>query len=699
MTTSANQAINGFPTLADWGEDSHDAGEIKIDIRRLIMGIWTRRLMVLSIAGAVCAVSLLTALFLIQPSWSGRVTLLKKDQQDEFQVGRYGIPFKPQQYAFKTLLDTLMLPGTLRQAMNRSGVAIPTHRMASRIKLHTGRDSKAFTINVLWNEPGKAAEIANNLAEVFMQRNRSLRSREVETALLKYMGRQEAAREAVTLSAKILADFEQTHSISDLNTQLAVLIEKRQELAVETRGLEAEAASAQHEITRLDGAITTAPEMIVQSSYFVNPLQKNLVTLEWELVQARARYTDDNPKVIDLKLRINRIKSLIEAGKDDASPSNTYASNPVREELMIKRHESKAERHRLETRRNYLVLVLNDMDARIDELSQQKKSHSELEENRFASLQLERDLRQRVDSLKVLMQSHSGDFELLERATIPRQPEASGRKLLVAGGSFFGMLLGLGIALTFELLERRLCTSKDISLIKKFDLLLEFPRMNPNESTLVSPAKPVAPVAQLFRRMANDLEVRLSDRKTKVVGIVSLEPEAGRSSVAINLSQALVQKERQTVLVDADLRQKQQNSLVAGGLEQNMSIGLYEILANKSAMAEFKKSCDTTQSYVISSYTDQAPGTDASLRLGGSAMLQFREFLEQDNKWVLYDLPPIADDEAAFEAAVGISTVILVVRSGQTNKDKFVKLIERMDRHGMKVAAVVLTDLPDIHLA
>ena len=131
--------------------------------------------------------------------------------------------------------------------------------------------------------------------------------------------------------------------------------------------------AANHETERLAGAITNEPEMIVQSSYFVNPLQKNLTELEWELVQAKARYTDSNPKVADLILRIEKIKSLINSGKDDASPSNTYAHNPVREELMVKRHESRAERHRLETRKDFLISVLAEMDQRIIELSKQKK--------------------------------------------------------------------------------------------------------------------------------------------------------------------------------------------------------------------------------------------------------------------------------------------------------------------------------------
>jgi Mrp family chromosome partitioning ATPase len=255
------------------------------------------------------------------------------------------------------------------------------------------------------------------------------------------------------------------------------------------------------------------------------------------------------------------------------------------------------------------------------------------------------------------------------------------------------------IALVLELLERRLCTSKDISLIKKFDLLLEFPRTRPVETTLISTANSVAPVAQLFRRMANDLEAQLSAKETKVVGVVSLESEAGRSTVATNLSDALIQKERQVVLVDADLRPKQSGAFTSGNSDQNSPVGLHEILTNESVLKEFNHQHNNTENLVVKSHVNQLPDTDSALRLGGQAMLQFRNSIECGSKWVIYDLPPIAENEAAFEAAVGISTVILVVRSEQTNKDKFTKYVERMERHGIEVAAVIITDLAELHLS
>jgi len=690
-----------FPMPADWSEESSSSEELKIDLRRLILGVWSRRVLVLGISGVFLLLSLITAFMLLERTWTANVTLLKKEQQDEFQVGRYGIPFKSQKYAFKTLLDTLMLPGTLQRAMDDSGVSLPTHRMASLVGLHVSRDSKAFTITVKWNDQIKAAEIANNLSTVFVERNRSLRRKEVEDALFKYMERQKAAGVAVSLTTRDLADFELSNNISDLDTQIAVLLEKRQDLEVAIREIEADGAAARDEIKRLNAAIDNAPEMIIQSSYYLNPLKKNLATLEWELVQARSRYTDDNPKVSDLLKKIDDISRLIQTGKDSETPSNTYTSNPVREELQVKRHESRAEQHRASTRYRHLSSMMEEMSQRISFLSRQKKNYGELKENRLASLQLERDLRQRVDSLKVLMQSHSGDFELIEHASIPNQPDASGRKLLVLAGVLLGGFTGLLIAFGLELFDRRLWTSKDISILRDFDLILEFPRISPPESARVSPDDPVAPVARMFRGMVNDLEAQLSVDGSKSLGIVSLDSCEGRSTVASNLAHALVQKESDVCLVDSDLRLKENEARC--GLGDLISIGhsFHELLSNENDIESLQENLDIHESTKSSTHLfipaykgSQAKATD-SLKLGGRAMRLFRSRVEKLNRWVLYDLPPLSEEEAALEAATGIGTVILVVRSGVTHRERLCLLIDRMKRHDIEIAAVVLVDVPE----
>jgi uncharacterized protein involved in exopolysaccharide biosynthesis/Mrp family chromosome partitioning ATPase len=696
---------NQFPMFPDWSDEVGSSDELKIDLRRLLLGVWSRRVLVLGISAVFFILFLMTALMFVERTWTAKVTLLKKEQQDEFQVGRYGIPFKSQNYAFKTLLDTLMLPGTLQQAMEDSGVNLPTHRMASLVGLHVSRDSKAFTITVNWNDQVKVAEIANNLSAVFIERNRSLRRKEVEDALSKYTERQSAANEAVNITARDLANFEIRHNISDLDTQIAVLLEKRQDLEVEIREIEADRAAAGDEIERLNTAIDSSPEMIIQSSYYLNPLKKNLATLEWELVQARSRYTDENPKVLDLLKKIDDINRLIQAGKDSETPSNTYTSNPVREELQVKRHESRAEQHKASTRYQHLSSMIEEMDKRISFLSGQKKSHEELEENRLASLQLERDLRQRVDSLKVLVQSHSGDFELIEHASVPDQPDASGRKLLVLAGTILGGFIGLLVALGLELFDRRLWTSRDLSILKNFDLILEVPRANSSEAVRVSPHEPVAPVARTFRRIVNDLEALLSDTDSKNLAIVSLDSGEGRSTVATNLAQALRQKEADLCLVDADLRPVSKDQRCSLETEQEFEIGCFEFLSDDRNIELLKQHVDqdsgrnSGSSVFVPAYAKHESNDSDALKLGGQAMRRLRDCIEQENRWVLYDLPPLSLEEAALEAAIGIGTVILVVRSGATHRERLRLLMERMERHGIRVAAAVLVDVPEALLS
>ena len=386
--------LSELSALFDDSSQGHD--ELKIDVKRLLWGVWQRRGLVVLGTLLSLGISIAAALVFLEPTWSGQTTLIKKEQQDEFRVGTHGLPFKIQQYAFETLLDTLLLPGTLEQVIKKTGVRILSHKFSRLIDLKVTTESKTFTISVVWNDPRIAAELTNNLAEVFMMRNRALRRREIEGHLVSYRQHLDTAGSRSTRSADALVAFEAANDISDIKTQLIVLLEKRQEVEVDVHQIQGELFAANEETDRLGAHIKQEPKMIVQSAYYVNPMKKNLVSLEWQLAQARGRYTDDNPKVADLLQRIEELKTIIKDGKDAQSPSKTYAFNPVRQNLLVRRYEVGADSYRLAAQLEQLETVQAALGARITRLAQTRQVHDELSYKRDSAMGLQRDLQQRV---------------------------------------------------------------------------------------------------------------------------------------------------------------------------------------------------------------------------------------------------------------------------------------------------------------
>lgn len=694
-----NQALNPQPAMPDFSallEDRSDApAGPQIDFKRLLWGVWQYRLMIIAVTFAFGLGSIALALTALQPTWTGRTTLLQKEQQDEFRVGRYGLPFKAQEYAFKTLLDTLLLPGTLDSAMRQAGVSMPSHELARLIDVHIGRESKAFTISVAWSDPETAAKLTNSLADVFINRNRAMRRSEIETSLINYRERLHNADAGFAARADTLLAFEATNDISDINTQLMVLLEKRQELEVNLRSLEGDLLSSNEEDSRLADHIAAEPDMIVQSSYYVNPLQKNLAQIEWELAQARGRYTDDNPKVKDLILRIDKIKALIASGTDNGTPSETFANNPVKQELTITRYEAKAEGLRLETRVTGMTNMLAELTGRINELTRQRKSHQALTLEKESALDLQRDLRQRVDSLEVLLLGQIGDFELLERANLPTQPGRTGRTLLVAGLTLLGLMAAVLVALGREYLTNRIRTVKDLELCTDIALISEIascaqPGIDLNAPTSI--------LAGHFRRFTNDLQQCAGQRQ---LAFISVESGAGTTTAALNCALGMQMKGESVALVDADLRPTSK-PLEFEHPQVCTTRPLYDLLQmgaavdNTAAAGNVKPESGPAARLPLQ-FTpagDHQRQAEDVLLIGGRAMDEACQTLASHREWIIYNLPPISEQEAAFEALQHIGRAVLVVRSGQTSKRDLAALLARMQRHGISIAAAIICDVP-----
>lgn len=664
--------------------DPQDADEgLRLDLQRILWGVWQRKLIVMAFTVLFALIGLTMALTLVEPVWKSTTTLIKKEQQDEFRVGRYGIPFKAQPYSFKTLLDTLMLPGTLDRAMQRGGVYMAPNDFFSLVDLRVGKESKAFSVSVTWTDPETSAALTNHLADVFVERNREMRKQEVETQLMNYRSRLESARVDTIEAAEELRNFEAQNEISDIKTQLTVLLEKHQEVEVIVTTVEGDLLAKQEQIQKLANNIGDEPDMIVQTSYFVNPMAKNLAQLEWELAQARGRYTDDNPKVKDLLQRIEKIKKIIEDGKDEQTPSQTFAHNPVKQELSITRYEVQAEVLRLQTQRDRLTMKLNELSERIARLTETRKQHEVLVSRRDAASRLMTDLRERVDSMEVLYRGELGDFEVLERAILPRDREATGRKIIVIALTLLGGLAGLGYALLMEMLNPSIRTLKDLGFLNEFEVLADFPS---TATPRIDPRHPATERAMAYRRFANDLQIALDRTATHSLCFASVSSGSGASTAAMNTALSLYLKGEKVIFVDADLRSNRNNLVLHAN---DVKPSLQSLLRGREEFGDLADGLTYIPAAGRGTRSDRSV-----LSIGGKRMQALKKQLNAERAYVIYNLPPLGEEEAAFEALKQTGTLALVTRSDETAKRDVSRMMERLNHHGIRTVAGVMTDVP-----
>jgi uncharacterized protein involved in exopolysaccharide biosynthesis/Mrp family chromosome partitioning ATPase len=682
-----------FPGLGDGDEEAAGPG---LDVQRFVRGLWKRRWIVVSVAAAVTLLFGALAFTLLTHKWEAAAVLVLRTHQDKFALGS-STPFKPQEYNLKTLLDTVKLPSSLDAVMKATGISVPRRTLAAAIDVSPGKDSNMFQVKVTWEDPRIAAQMANEVARMLIERSRAMRREDAEE-VFDYYGAQleeaRASRRAITAEMRV---FQEGEKAADFDTETKVLIEELSRLEADHSTLSAEAQAMRTAGERLEKLIAEQPEMVVISTIYRSPLKQRLTDYEWQLQEALSRYTVENPKVIKLQKRIAVLEQMIDESKDEGAPQNTYAPNTQLADMKMRLQELTDELKVREAQVAALARTTQGMRDKLARLTASKKEYELIRSRLEGAETLEANLISRVDEARVIMLRDEASFDLVEPARPPEEPLSSGRKLVVAGGMVLGTGAGIFLALLLELLDPAVRSRRDAMDLSGCEQVWEFQRVPPGAHSVIDTRSPTEPVATLFRRLVNELESRLDDEQWRCLAITSVAAGAGRSLTATNLAQAIAMKEHSAILVDADLRGS------AGlrpahlfGLPEDRP-GLRDALRDDAMLPDLLSATETRGLHFLGPGTAPKPedaGNEALMALGGRQMRAIVRSLEQTGRRILYDLPPLAAQETVVEAAAAVGNLVIVVRSGHTRRDELKEIAEMLREREIAVRAVLLTDVP-----
>ena len=684
-------AFPGFPGLGDEEEAPAKPKTGGLDLMRFLRGIWNRKWLVAGIALVISASFLGVALTMVHSKWEGVVALIMRTQQDQFSLGA-GQAYKPQQYNLKTLLDTLKLPSSLREVLENTGIKVLPRTLAGAIEVILAKESNIFQIKVTWDDPKAAATLANQVAEAFVERSRSIRRQDAEETFISYSAQLEEARDKLrAINAEFLA-FKEANMISDFEAEIEVLIGDLSRLDAEYKTKLAEAEAMQAGRIRLESLIASQPEMIVTSTIYRSPLKQRLADYAWQLQEARSRYTNENPKVIKLEKRVEVLEQMIKESNDESAPENTYSPNSLRTDLDLRLQEMIDTIKVREAQVTALEATTQGMKDKLALLASKQKEYRMLRAGIEAAEVLEKNLVSRVEEAHVMVQRNESNFAIIEPATPPQEPLPSSRKLVAIGGVILGVGAGLFVALLLELLDPFVRGRRDAAGTAGVELVAEFQQVPEGEEAVIDPRRPARELAILFRKFINEVESQLAEEDWRTLAVISLEPEAGRSLVAVNLALALALKERTVILVDADLRTRTGSrppallglDVSAPGFYHSLRSGGAPILRNT-----------TVPGLRLIEAGDPLPPEDQGLGALGSRHFEtLAGQLAGPGRHIIFDFPPLTAQETVLEAAAVIGNALLVMRSGHSRRADIAAIIDTLEARGVNLRAVVLTEIP-----
>jgi succinoglycan biosynthesis transport protein ExoP len=332
-----------------------------------------------------------------------------------------------------------------------------------------------------------------------------------------------------------------------------------------------------------------------------------------------------------------------------------------------------------------------------------------------AQIQLN-ELQQRSTALGALYNSFLARYEesiqqqsfpipavrVITEALLPEEPSSPRTIIVLAAALLAGLFMGLALGAINEMRERAFRTGAQVTAELGLRFLGYLPQLElgrgmrdprqrsslihrflRNQVTRRGANAPSTPFLETLKSAKLALRNARKDGGT-VVGIVSVLPGEGKTTLAVSFAEMLAGSGSRVLLVDADLRQSGASRLIGS----NAELGLMHIAEGRN-WREIAQTDDETGLVTVPANASDTGG-GASDFLSSPAMQAFLAESRDEFDYVVIDLPPLGPVVDAMSVLPWTDGFILVTEWGKTPRRLVRTLIEREPELPGEVLGVVL---------
>lgn len=201
--------------------------------------------------------------------------------------------------------------------------------------------------------------------------------------------------------------------------------------------------------------------------------------------------------------------------------------------------------------------------------------------------------------------------------------------------------------------------------------------------SLITHEQTKSPISEAYRTLRTNVQFTSVDSKTKKILITSSGPREGKSTTVANLAVSMAQAGKSVLIVDADLRNPTMHKLFELSNLEGLSVSLVQDKDCKNYIQE------TRVPGVRVLTGGPIPPNPAEL-VGSMRMKGLIEEVSSQYDVVLIDTPPVIAVTDAAILAQEVDGVILVLASGEVNKEYAQRAKDQLDKVGAKILGAVL---------
>ncbi|MDZ7969927.1 MAG: polysaccharide biosynthesis tyrosine autokinase [Nostoc sp. DedSLP03] len=557
--------------------------------------------------------------------------------------------------------------------VDKQGTPLEINEFLKQVKIKSVRGTDILAISYSSSNPKEAADVVNSLMRYYLENNIDVNQAQA-TVAKKFLRKQLPEVEArVARSEAALRRFKEGNRVIALEQEATKGVDKLANLSDQITQAQANLTDAETRSKLLQRQLRLNSQQAVDignlsQSKAVQEILTQYQQVQNQLAVEKTRYTDKHPTIVNLLAKEAALKKQLEtrivenADREKSVPAQNLGMGELKQTLVAQLVQSDVERSALANRITVLQNAYTLSQRRLSVLPQLQEKQEQLERQLQVATSTYEELLKRSQEVDVVVNQNVGNARVISAALLPQKALPSKIAFQLALGGFLGILLGVGVALILEAMDRSLKTLEQAQQLLGYSLLGTIPRLarkakNSGEGLVELAVKdnPYSGASSAFEMLQTNLDFTIS-KPLKVIAVVSSAPGEGKSFVAANLAVAKAHMGRKILLVDADMRHSSQQEI----WKLSNPVGLSNVLVGQ---AEFR---NTTQEVLVNLDLLTAgtiPSNPAAL-LDSQRMALLIQEAVKDYDCVIIDTPALSLFGDALMLGKMADGILLVVHPG-----------------------------------
>jgi polysaccharide biosynthesis transport protein len=554
-------------------------------------------------------------------------------------------------------------------------------------------DTRMLVISFTHTDPALAAEVADNVAQVFIQRSFESKTEKFTNAS-DWLDRSTRELKAKAEQAEqALANYSRDNNIFSSDEKNSLAIDKLSRLYDQSTRASTERMlkeSLYQEVKA--GRVAQLPDAFSDTK--MAELQRRLGELTTSYAQLDVTYGPKNPKVMEVKQQMIAIQQQIDESRTSLEEKlRADYERAVRDEASLKQalEQAKAEA----SQQNQASIQYNILRQEVD-----------------TNTALYKDFLQKTSQSKIQRAEQHNPMKIIDPSQVPVAPVGPNRMRTIMIGFFISLVAGVGLAFMLEYLDNTVKTVEDVTRYTQLPALSVIPAISGRKNRMLSSSngrkKAVSglslaeggnlrteqlvtldsrsSVAEAYRVLRTSVLLSSVDNPPKKILITSGQPGEGKTTTVVNTAISLAQLGSSVLIIDCDLRKPSVHKVL--GVDQTRGLSTY--LSGKIDLVDVMQKLSIPNLWVLP--CGPIPPNPSEM-ISSAKMKEMLRLLSEAFDHIIIDSPPLLKVTDPVILSTLVDGVVLVVHGGKSTRDVVRRTRQELSMAGAKIFGVVLNNV------